>query len=71
MPTIQTCDILFLVEMSSGHGLLATSHLRLAVENLLTRKSAEQTSEAEGVTFWGILTLHTCVQPSSTVMAEF
>lgn len=52
---------MFLVELSSGHGLLATSHLRLAVENLLTRKSAEQTSEAEGVTFWGILTLHTCI----------
>jgi hypothetical protein len=61
MPTIQTCAIMFLVELSSGQGLLATSHLRLAVENLLTRKSAEQTSEAEGVTFWGILTLHTCI----------
>ena len=61
MTTIQTYAIMFLVDLSSGHGLMATSHLRLAVENLLSRTSTEQTPEAQEVTSWGILTLHTCV----------
>ena len=46
MTSIQTYAIMFLVELGSGHGLIASSHLRLA-------------SEAEEVTAWGILTLHT------------
>lgn len=59
MTSIQTYAIMFLVELGSGHGLMASSHLRLAVENLTAKKTAEQSSEAEEVTAWGILTLHT------------
>lgn len=62
MTTIQTYPIMFLVEVGCGKGLLASSHLRLAVENLLAKKTAEQTSEAEEIATWGIVTLHTCVR---------
>lgn len=58
---IQTYAIMFLVEVSSGHGLIASSHLRLAVENLIAKQTSEQSSEAEELAAWGILTLHTCV----------
>ena len=61
MTSIQTYAIMFLVELGSGHGLIGSSHLRLAVEKLIAKKTSEQTSEAEEVTAWGILTLHTYV----------
>lgn len=61
MTNIQTHAIMSLVEIGCGQGLLASSHLRLAVENLLTKQSSEQSSESEHVATWGILTLHTCV----------
>lgn len=61
MTSIQTYAIMFLVELGSGHGLIASSHLRLAVESLIAKQTSEQTSEAEEVTAWGILTLHTYV----------
>lgn len=61
MTSIQTYAIMFLVEVGSGHGLIATSHLRLAVESLIAKKTSEQSSEAEEVAAWGILTLHTYV----------
>ena len=61
MTTIQTYAIMFLVELGSGHGLIASSHLRLAVESLIAKQTSEQSSEAEEVTAWGILTLHTYV----------
>ncbi len=57
MTSIQTYAIMFLVEVGSGHGLIASSHLRLAVESLSGKQTAEQSSEAEEVTAWGILTL--------------
>ncbi len=59
MTSIQTYAIMFLVELGSGHGLIASSHLRLAVESLIAKQTSEQTTEAEEVTAWGILTLHT------------
>ncbi len=59
MTSIQTYAIMFLVDLGSGHGLMASSHLRLAVESLIAKQTSEQTSEAEEVTAWGILTLHT------------
>lgn len=62
MTTIQTYAIMFLVELGCGKGLLASSHLRLAVENLLAKQKAEQSSEAEEITTFGIVTLHTCVR---------
>ena len=68
MTTIQTYAILSLIEIGTGHGLLASSHLRLAVESLLTKRNSEQSSESEEVTKWGILTLHTCVQPQGTTL---
>lgn len=61
MTSIQTYAIMFLVELGCGNGLLASSHLRLAVESLIAKQTSEQTSEAEEVTAWGILTLHTYV----------
>ena len=61
MTSIQTYAIMFLVELGSGHGLIGSSHLRLAVEKLIAKKTSEQSSEAEEVTAWGILTLHTYV----------
>lgn len=70
MTSIQTYAIMFLVELGSGHGLLASSHLRWAVENLTAKQTAEQSSEAEEVTAWGILTLHTYVaSPKSCVLS--
>ena len=62
LTTIQTHAILFLVDLSSGHGQRAASYLRLAVENLMLTISGPDMSEAEEVAFWGILTLHTCVK---------
>lgn len=61
MTSIQTYAIMFLVECGSGHGLIASSHLRLSVESLIAKKTSEQSSEAEEVAAWGILTLHTYV----------
>lgn len=61
MTSIQTYAIMFLVELGSGHGLIASSHLRLAVESLIAKQTSEQSSEAEEVAAWGILTLHTYV----------
>lgn len=61
MTSIQTYAILFLVEIGSGHGLKANAHLRLAVESLIAKQTSEQSSEAEEVAAWGILTLHTYV----------
>ena len=66
MTTIQTHAILFLVEISSGHGQMATSHLRLAVENLLMIRSGKDIPEADEIAFWGIVTLHMCVKLHST-----
>ncbi len=61
MTTVQTYVIMFLAEFGSGHGLIATSHLRLAVEVLMEMQNSDQSQEAEEVGAWGILTLHTCV----------
>ena len=61
MTSMQTYAIMFLTEISGGNGLMATSHLRLATETLSAKGTAEQSSEAEEVTSWGILTLHTYV----------
>ena len=63
MTSIQTYAIMFLVEIGSGHGLIASSHLRLAVENLIGKQTSEQSSEAEEMAAWGILTLHTYLLP--------
>lgn len=63
MATVQTYVIMFLVEFGSGHGLIATSHLRLAVEVLMEMQSSDQSQEAVKVGTWGILTLHTYVRP--------
>ena len=59
MTSIQTYAVMFLVELGSGHGLIGSSHLRLAVESLIAKQTSEQSFEAEEVTAWGILTLHT------------
>ena len=65
MTVIQTYAIMFLVELGSGHGLLASSHLRLATESLVAKKNREQSSESSEVASWGLLTLHTCVERCS------
>ena len=67
MTSIQTYAIMFLVELGSGHGLIASSHLRLAQESLLAKQKSEQSSEAEEVAAWGVLTLHTLVSILSDV----
>ena len=59
MTSIQTHAILFLAEFGSGHGLMATSYLRLAVEVLIDKQRSEQDVESERVAAWGILALHT------------
>ena len=61
MTCIQTYAIMFLVELGSGHGLIGSSHLRLAVESLTAKQTSEQTLEAEELTGWGIMTLQMCV----------
>ena len=66
MTSIQTYAMMFLVELGSGNGLIASSHLRLAVESLVAKQTSEQSSEAEEVAAWGILTLHTSVPSSSS-----
>ena len=67
MTSIQTYAIMFLVELGSGHGLIASSHLRLAQESLLSKQKSEQSFEAEEVAAWGVLTLHTFVSILSGV----
>ena len=71
MTSIQTYAIMFLVELGCGHGLIASSHLRFAVESLIAKQTSEQTSEAEEVTAWGILTLHTYVTSSGKYTSGF
>ncbi len=61
MTVIQTYAILFLVEVGSGHGLIASSYLRLATESLVAKNKPEQSSESSEVASWGLLTLHTYV----------
>ena len=64
MTTCQTYAIMFLVELGSGNGQAATSHLRLAVEILTTRQpDFEETpySESDEMVAWGILSLHAWV----------
>lgn len=61
MTSIQTYAIMSLVEIGSGHGLIASSHLRLAQESLLAKQTSEQSFEAAEVAAWGVLTLHTLV----------
>ena len=61
MTSIQTYAIIFLVELGSRHGLIASSHLRLAIESLIAKQTSEQSSKAGNITVQGILTLHTYV----------
>ena len=57
MTAIQTYAIMFLVDLGCGNGLMASSHLRLAAETLLSKSGSEQSSESEELAAWGILTL--------------
>lgn len=59
MTVIQTYGIMYLVELGSGHGLMASSYLRLATESLVAKNKPEQSSESHEVASWGLLTLHT------------
>ena len=59
MTTVQTYAIMHLAEFGSGHGLIATSHLRLAVESLIDKQNSEHAEDLDRVATWGILTLHT------------
>ena len=59
MTTVQTHAVMFLAEFGSGHGLMATSHLRLAVELLIERMYSDQAETSERIATWGIATLHT------------
>lgn len=57
--TVQTHAIMYLEEFASGHGLIASSHLRFAVESLLAKEEFEQSGGSESVTTLGIMSLHT------------
>ena len=59
MTTLQTYAIMFLIDIGSGHGNMATSHLRFASESLIAKQNSDQSSEAEEISAWGILTLLT------------
>jgi hypothetical protein len=54
-----TYAILFLVELSSGKGASAFSHLRLAVESLRNVSQGNWSEEAFEITSFGIHTLNT------------
>lgn len=54
-----TYAILFLVELSSGKGASALSHLRLAVESLRMISVGKWSEEAFEITSFGIHTLNT------------
>ena len=60
MTSIQTYAVMFLVDVACGRGLEATAHLRVSTEALTAKKSLEQSSEAEDIVSWGILTAQTC-----------
>ena len=61
MTTIQTYAVMFLVDVASGKGLEATAHIRVSTEGLTAKRSKEQSSEAEDIAAWGVLTAHTYV----------
>lgn len=61
MTSIQSYAIMFLIELSLGNGLMATSHLRLAIEALTAKANFEQSSESFAITLWGTVTLQTYV----------
>lgn len=56
LTAIRTYAVLFLVELSNGNGLLASSYLRLAIKLLIAKQTIEQSSKAREVSTWGILT---------------
>ena len=60
MTSIQTYAVIFLVDVACGRGLEATAHLRVSTEALTAKQSLEQSSEAEDIVSWGILTAQTC-----------
>lgn len=62
MTTIQTYSVIFLFELGSGTGLMATSHLRLASETLIAKQEFEQEADANSIAFWGVMTLFTYVR---------
>ena len=59
MTTVQTYAVMYLAEFGSGHSLLATSHLRLAVEILMDKWISREVEDSERVAIRGILSLHT------------
>ena len=61
MTTIQTYAVMFLVDVACGKGLEATAHIRVSTEGLTAKRSREQSSEAEDIAAWGVLTAHTYV----------
>ena len=61
LPSVQTNAVMFLCELASGKGLIASSHLRLACETLMVERDLECSPEAKAITFWGILSLYTQV----------
>ena len=60
MTSIQTYAVIFLVDVACGRGLEATAHLRVSTEALTAKRTLEQSSEAEDIVSWGILTAQTC-----------
>ena len=59
MTTIQTYAVMFLVDVACGKGLEATAHIRVSTEGLTAKRSKEQSSEAEDIAAWGVLTAQT------------
>ena len=59
MTSVQTWAVMFLSEVGSGDGLIASSHLRLACEMLLAERNGKQSAESTEVASWGIFTLFT------------
>lgn len=60
MTSIQTYAVIFLVDVACGRGLEALAHLRVSTEALTAKRPIEQSSEAEDIVSWGILTAQTC-----------
>ncbi|KAL8797580.1 MAG: hypothetical protein Q9195_000397 [Heterodermia aff. obscurata] len=59
MTSIQTYAVIFLVDVACGRGLEALAHLRVSTEAFTAKRPLEQSSEAEDIVSWGILTAQT------------
>lgn len=60
LTTLQTFAIMFLVDLSAGRGLRASSYIRFVADQLNSRLDFQYSTESTELTSWGLYTLNMC-----------